>query len=308
VGFFDYVWRVFIQKHDVMNVGVFGSRHQEGKSELIRRVFEKLRSHEAGIYIDSRFYTYLTGKLCYDPPVAGLLTEGNPPDLDIALSLGGDGTFLRTVARVHAHSIPILGINTGHLGFLADIGPEEVEDTLDEVFEGCYRMEDRTLLQLGESPAGPNYALNEVAILKRDTSSMITIHTRLDGEYLTSYRADGLVVATPTGSTAYSMSVNGPIIVPRSNSIVLSPVAPHSLNVRPLVVPDTTVVTLHVESRSATFLIAMDGRSEVFRTGTDLRIAKATRTARIIKRYNHTFYKTLRGKLMWGTDVRESSV
>ncbi|MDY6255642.1 MAG: NAD kinase, partial [Bacteroidales bacterium] len=151
---------------------------------------------------------------------------------------------------------------------------------------------------------GYNYALNEVAVLKRDTSSMITIHTSLNGEYLTSYQADGLVIATPTGSTAYSMSVNGPIILPQDNSIVLSPVAPHSLNVRPLVIPNDFEITLGVESRNRTFLISLDGRSEIFPAGIQLKVSKADYTTKVIKRYNHTFYETLREKLMWGADVR----
>ena len=143
-----------------------------------------------------------------------------------------------------------------------------------------------------------------MAVLKRDTSSMITIHTSLNGEYLTSYQADGLVIATPTGSTAYSMSVNGPIILPQDNSIVLSPVAPHSLNVRPLVIPNDFEITLGVESRNRTFLISLDGRSEIFPAGIQLKVSKADYTTKVIKRYNHTFYETLREKLMWGADVR----
>ena len=146
--------------------------------------------------------------------------------------------------------------------------------------------------------------MNEVAVLKRDTSSMITIHTSLNGEYLTSYQADGLVIATPTGSTAYSMSVNGPIILPQDNSIVLSPVAPHSLNVRPLVIPNDFEITLGVESRNRTFLISLDGRSEIFPAGIQLKVSNADYTTKVIKRYNHTFYETLREKLMWGADVR----
>ena len=151
---------------------------------------------------------------------------------------------------------------------------------------------------------GYNYALNEVAVLKRDTSSMITIHTFLNDEYLTSYQADGLLVATPTGSTGYSMSVNGPIILPQSHNLVLSPVAPHSLNVRPLVIPDAMTITLKVESRNKYFLISLDGRSEIFPVGIQLRISKADYTAKVVKRYGHTFYQTLREKLMWGADAR----
>lgn len=291
-----------------MKVGVFGSEYQQEKQNIIKRLFEKLRSQEAEVYVDADFYTFLTDAFDFQPPVAGLLVNDDMCDLDIALSVGGDGTFLRTAARVNRQNIPILGINTGRLGFLADVSSNEIEDTLDEIFKNYYRVEERTLLRLHteeKAYRGYNYALNEIAILKRDTSSMITIHTSLNDDYLTSYQADGLVIATPTGSTAYSMSVNGPIIVPQSQSIVLSPVAPHSLNVRPLVIPDSDIITLAVESRSKSFLIALDGRSEIFPSGIRLRVSKADYTTQVIKRYNHTFYQTLREKLMWGADGRK---
>ena len=289
-----------------MKVGIFGSQYQQEKQSIIRRVFSKLTSLEAKIYVDTLFHDYLLDAFGFEPPINGLLT-GDIFDLDVAISLGGDGTFLRTAARVNRQNIPILGINTGRLGFLADVGSTDVEDTLEELFQHYYIVEERILLRLEtESRAykGYNYALNEVAVLKRDTSSMITIHTSLNGEYLTSYQADGLVIATPTGSTAYSMSVNGPIILPQDNSIVLSPVAPHSLNVRPLVIPNDFEITLGVESRNRTFLISLDGRSEIFPAGIQLKVSKADYTTKVIKRYNHTFYETLREKLMWGADVR----
>ena len=289
-----------------MKVGIFGSQYQQEKQSIIRRVFSKLTSLEAEIYVDTLFHDYLLDAFGFEPPINGLLT-GDIFDLDVAISLGGDGTFLRTAARVNRQNIPILGINTGRLGFLADVGSTDVEDTLEELFKHYYKVEERILLRLEtESRAykGYNYALNEVAVLKRDTSSMITIHTSLNGEYLTSYQADGLVIATPTGSTAYSMSVNGPIILPQDNSIVLSPVAPHSLNVRPLVIPNDFEITLGVESRNRTFLISLDGRSEIFPAGIQLKVSKADYTTKVTKRYDHSFYETLQKKLMWGADVR----
>lgn len=290
----------------MMNIGVFGSKYQLEKQTVIRRVFAKLEALEARVYVDSSFYKYLGESLNYSPPIAGLL-DASPEPIDMALSIGGDGTFLRTAASIGRKGTPILGINTGRLGFLADVSSLELEETLEEICKNQYRIEERTLLYLKTEERqykGYNYALNEVAVLKRDTSSMITIHTSLDGEYLTSYQADGLVIATPTGSTAYSMSVNGPIIVPQNNSMVLSPVAPHSLNVRPLVIPNTCQIDLHVESRNKTFLVSLDGRSEVFPAGIRLKIGKADYTTKVAKRYTHTFYQTLREKLMWGADLR----
>ncbi len=291
-----------------MRVGVFGSAHQIEKQNQIKRLFETLEAFDSEVYVDSHFYSFLVDVLDYKPAVAGILERDDENLLDVALSVGGDGTFLRTAARVSKKGVPILGINTGRLGFLADVNNMDIEQTLEEVFKNYYRIEERTLLRLYTEHHvfhGYNYALNEIAVLKRDTSSMITIHTSLNDEYLTSYQADGLVIATPTGSTAYSMSVNGPIMLPQCNSIVLSPVAPHSLNVRPLVIPDDYEITLTVESRSKNFLISLDGRSEVFAAGTQLSIRKADFTAKVIKRYNHTFYQTLREKLMWGADARE---
>lgn len=289
-----------------MKIGVFGSEYQEDKLIVIKRLFEKLNELEFQVYIDSRFNDFLLDGLNYKPQVDGIFS-GDDFDFDVAFSVGGDGTFLRTAARVNRQNIPILGINTGRLGFLADIAANELDDVLVDLFKGYYRIEERTLLKLHtehHSYKDYNYALNEIAILKRDTSSMITIHTKLNEEYLTSYQADGLVIATPTGSTAYSMSVNGPIMLPQCANLVLSPVAPHSLNVRPLVIPDSYKITLDVESRSDYFLIALDGRSEVFPAGIQLTILRADYTTKVIKRYRQTFYQTLRDKLMWGADAR----
>lgn len=289
-----------------MKIGIFGSDYHIEKQNLIKRLFEKLTLKEAEIYVDQSYYAFLTETLQYEPSIKGLIS-GDCFDLDIALSVGGDGTFLRTAARINKQDIPILGVNTGRLGFLADVGNNELEETLEEIFKNYYRVEERTQLRLHTQERlfhGYNYALNEIAILKRDTSSMLTIHTSIDENYLTSYLADGLIIATPTGSTAYSLSVNGPIIVPQSNSLVLNPIAPHSLNVRPLVISDNSVISLAVESRKDLFLVALDGRSEAFPAGTMLTISKADYTTKVIKRHKQTFYQTLREKLMWGADTR----
>lgn len=289
-----------------MKTGVFGSVHQTGRLPLLKRMFGKLEEVGAAVSIDRDFYDFLAGKLDYRPQVAGFL-DGDTFDSDLVISVGGDGTFLRTAARVGRQGIPILGINTGRLGFLADVGEGELEATLDEVFSGRYQIEDRSLLHLQTNNRlfkGYNYALNEIAVSKRDTSSMMSIHAYINDEYLATYLSDGLIIATPTGSTAYSMSVGGPILVPQSNSLVISPVAPHSLTIRPLVVPDNSLIRLTVESRSRFFLVSLDGRSEVFPTDEALTITKAAYTTKVIKRHNHTFYETLREKLMWGMDAR----
>ena len=290
-----------------MKIGVFGSTFQTDKRIQIKRLFDKLEQLEASIYIEAQFCSFINEVLDLTPQIAGELLQDDF-DLDVALSVGGDGTFLRTAMHIGKKNIPILGINTGRLGFLADISTTEIEDTLEEIFKNYYHIEERTVLKLTTENNrfnGYYYALNEVAILKRDTASMITIHTSLNQDYLTSYQADGLVISTPTGSTAYSMSVNGPIMLPHVNSLTLSPVAPHSLNVRPLVIPDDLEISLTVESRTSSFLISLDGRSEMFSSGTQFMVSKADFNVRVIKRYGHTFYKTLREKLMWGADVRK---
>ncbi|MGL4328316.1 MAG: NAD kinase [Tannerellaceae bacterium] len=289
-----------------MIVGVFGSEYQVEKESQIRRIFSKLEELEATVYVDALFANFIEDAFDFRPTISGLITDVLP-QVDVVLSVGGDGTFLRTATRIGKLGIPILGINTGRLGFLADVSSYEIEDTLDELFKNYYKIEERTLLKVESQDhaiSGYHYALNEVAILKRDSSSMITIRTFLNDDYLTDYQADGLVIATPTGSTAYSMSVNGPIILPQANTFVLSPVAPHSLNVRPLVIPDTYKITMDVESRSDHFLVALDGRSTVIRAGVEIKVSKAPFTTKVIKRYNHTFYMTLREKLMWGADNR----
>jgi NAD+ kinase len=252
------------------------------------------------------FYQFLTKEQKMDIHVAGVF-EGSDFEADIVLSMGGDGTFLKAASHVGHKNIPILGINTGRLGFLADVSPEEMEETFEDIYKGNYKIEDRSVLQVfskGQPLKGYPCGLNEIAILKRDSSSMITIHTSINGAYLTTYQADGLVIATPTGSTAYSLSIGGPVIVPHSQTIAITPVAPHSLNVRPIVINDDWEITLDVESRSHNFLIAIDGRSETCREGTRLTIRKADYKIKVIKRPNHVFFHTLRDKMMWGADGR----
>jgi len=290
-----------------MKIGLFGNDIQTENRKCIQALFDKLQALKTEIFVERRFYNYLTKHSGYTPAITGLIESGQLA-LDLAVSLGGDGTFLRTAAWVGRQSIPILGINLGRLGFLADINTDDIEVTLDEFFRREYTVEERSLLELESNPPVRdtcNYALNEIAVLKRDTSSMITIHTSLNEEYLTNYLGDGLLVATPTGSTAYSMSVNGPIIVPRAKNFVLSPVAPHSLNVRPLVIPEDYCIQLKVESRKNNFLVALDGRSEIYPSGSEFLIRKADFTIKLVKRYPQSFYETLRKKLLWGADTRE---
>ena len=285
---------------------LFGNIYQAKKSAHVLRLLSILGKHQAEVYIHKDFYLYLTKDQKMDIQVSGVF-EGDDFEADMVLSMGGDGTFLKAASYVGKKNIPILGINTGRLGFLADISPEEMEETFEDIYRGNYKVEDRSVLQVfseNQFLKGYPCGLNEIAILKRDSSSMITIHTSINGAYLTTYQADGLVIATPTGSTAYSLSIGGPIIVPHSKTIAITPVAPHSLNVRPIVVNDDCEITLDVESRSHNFLVAIDGRSETCREGTRLTIRKADYHIKIVKRPNHVFFHTLRNKMMWGADGR----
>ena len=289
-----------------MRFALFGNTYQAKKSLHAEQLFSLLERHRAELCICREFHDFLTRDVRLPLPRLELFDDDRF-QADMVISLGGDGTFLKAASRVGDKGIPILGINTGRLGFLADISPEEMEDTFDELYDHRYRIEERSVLQLRCNDPRlmrEPYALNEIAVLKRDSSSMITIRASVGGMPLATYQADGLIVATPTGSTAYSLSVGGPIIAPDSKTIALTPVAPHSLNIRPIVICDDREITLDVESRSHNFLVAIDGRSESCRETTRLTIAKAAHTVKVVKRVNHRFFDTLRNKMMWGADVR----
>ena len=248
-----------------MKIAIFGSKHQD--KTQIEKLFGILIENNAEIYIQEKFGEYLKSELGLDYNIAGTICDKDF-DVDIAVSIGGDGTFLRTASFIEKKNIPILGVNAGRLGFLADVGEKEIENTFADILSGNYRIEERTQLRLSTEHKNFedfNYALNEIAVLKQDTASMITVHAYINDEYLTAYEADGLIVSTPTGSTAYSLSV---------------------------------------ESRNGSFLVSLDGRSDIMTSGTRLTIKKAEFTLKVAKRIGHTFYGTLRDKLMWGADPR----
>lgn len=240
--------------------------------------------------------------------VSSLIEPGELTNVDLVISMGGDGTFLKAACMVGEREIPILGINKGRLGFLADVLPSEIEDVLEHVLRRDYMIENHTVIKLeadGECVDCCPFALNDIAVLKRDTASMISIKAYVNGEFLVNYQADGLIIATPTGSTAYSLSNGGPIIVPQSGSLCITPVAPHSLNIRPIVINDTSVIELEVCSRSHNFLVAIDGRSMKLTEGTRLTIRKADYMVKLVKLKNQRYFSTLHRKLMWGADSRQ---
>ena len=288
-----------------MKVAIY-SRGIEPEQEVqLQQLADELSSHHIEYYLS---YTLA--------PSAEQLTEKNnhffaPDDLDetfdFVISLGGDGTMLDSVALVHDKNIPILGINFGRLGFLAGIGNHELTVAVDALINGTYVIDKRTLIHLdADIPLFGNcpFALNDFAVHKRDISPMIKIHTYLNGEFLNTYWADGLIIATPTGSTGYNMSCNGPIVFPESSSFVITPVAPHNLNIRPIVVPDASIISFEVESRSSDFICTLDSRREIVGNSIQLAIKKENFTASLVRLNENSFLSTLRNKLTWGLDKR----
>ena len=289
-----------------LRFAIFGNTYQAHKSASVPKILSFLYEKGADIYVDKEFYDFLTVEQHLEVNATQVF-EGDNFDADFVVSMGGDGTFLMAAARVADKRIPILGVNMGRLGFLADVRPDEIEQCLSALYADSYSVEEREVLQIsvdGKPLEGGCCALNDIAILKRDNASMISIRTNINGEYLTTFQADGLIVSTPTGSTAYSLSNGGPIIAPGTNVFLLTAVAPHSLNARPIVIPDNSEIELKVESRSHNFLVAVDGRSETCNEGTTLKLRKAPYSVRIIKRMGKNYFPTLRDKMMWGADIR----
>lgn len=289
-------------------IALFGNVFQAKKSLAVQKLFAVANQLGFDIAIEQGFYTFLREGMQIDIPDCDIIT-GNDFTADFAICMGGDGTFLDVASRVGYKEIPILGINTGRLGFLANFSPNDIESILTNISNGKYNIERHSVVRMtcDEMPLeGYPFALNEIAILKHDISAMISIHTSIDGEYLTTYQADGLIIGTPTGSTAYSLSVGGPIIVPQLDTISLTPVAPHSLNMRPIVISDKSTIDLCVESRSGNFLVSFDGRSQGYPDHIHLHIIKAPYCVKVITRQVNSFYSTLRTKMMWGADARKN--
>ena len=295
-----------MMEHRKMKFALFGNVYQSKKSAAIQQVLSTLADFGAEVFIDQEYYDFLCSNQ-HVVPNAVKVFSGDDFDADFVISMGGDGTFLKAASRVREKQIPILGVNMGRLGFLADVCPEDIERCVDALHKDDFSIESRALIEVstdGEPLEGFNCALNDVAILKRDTASMISIRASINGQYLNTYQADGLVISTPTGSTAYSLSNGGPIIVPGTKVFSMTAVAPHSLNVRPIVLADSSVIELDVESRSHSFLVAIDGRSEKCKEGTKLTLRRASYDIHVVKRPDHRYFNALREKMMWGADSR----
>lgn len=289
-----------------LRFAIFGNTYQPKKSVSILKILACLSERKAEVYMESNFYDFLVHQQHINVSATKVF-EGADFEADFVISMGGDGTFLRAASMVGDKQIPILGVNMGRLGFLADISASEIEHIIQAVYEGDYSIETRAAIAVetdGSALKGYHCALNDVAVLKRDNASMISIRATVNGDYLTTYQADGLVISTPTGSTAYSLSVGGPIIVPGTCVFSMTAVAPHSLNIRPIVIPDNAEICLTVESRSHNFLVALDGRSENCCEGTRLTLRKAPYLVKVVKRAGQRYFHTLRDKMMWGADQR----
>ena len=290
-----------------MKFAIFGNIHQSKKSESIDSLFDTIKSYGDSYAIDRPFYDFLRESRNLELADTEII-EGEEFTADMAISFGGDGTLLRTASRVGNKQIPILGINAGRLGFLTSTANNDIEHVIQRVHNGEFYIEERSLIEATASNGEINsypVALNEIAIMKHASSSMITLEATLNGKEKIIYQADGLIVAAPSGSTGYSLSVGGPIIAPEANVIVLTPIAPHSLTVRPIVLSDSTTIEIKVNSRSHNYLIAIDGRNESCDEATLITVRKAAYKQLIVRRREHSFIQNLREKLMWGADQRE---
>lgn len=293
-----------------MKFAIYGQYYQNDTRPIIRDIFVFLNKKEVELVIETEFL-----KILYQE---GILkkeykTFSTPADLDssfdMMLSIGGDGSILRAVTFVRQTGIPILGVNAGRLGFLAKVQKENIEDFMQLVLNKNYTISKRTLLSIDSKPKNNslkdlNFALNEISISRKDTTSMITLETYLNGEYLTSYWADGLIISTPTGSTGYSLSCGGPVLTPDVKSLVITPIAPHNLNARPLVIPDKTEIKIKVSGREANYLVSLDSRIATLSNNTILTIKKTPFKINMVEIEHETFLKTLRNKLLWGEDKR----
>jgi len=290
-----------------MQIAIHGKSFAKEARPFVQAMFDTLAKEEAEVQISADFYQFLKEFGINPHTDHTYLPNANTFEADFIFSIGGDGTLLESVMQANAQEIPILGVNTGRLGFLATVSPGMIQSSLQEIFESQFQIEDRSLVHLASDVdlfGGYNFALNDFVIAKTDTSSMITVHAYLNGEYLNSYWADGLIVSTPTGSTGYSLSCGGPVILPTNSVFVVAPISPHNLSVRPIIIPDSSELSFRVESRSNNFLVSLDSRFRIVEGSTKLTVRKEKFVAKLIKMKQDSFLNTLRTKLHWGLDAR----
>ena len=291
-----------------MTIAIFGNPYPEHFTKYIQHLVKKLENEHIKIIVEEEFNTFLKNNIRFTTKIETFnCHESLNENADFLFSIGGDGTLLKAVTFVRDSNIPIMGVNTGRLGFISSISAGQIDDAINDILKNNYKLSERALLELHTKNhlfKEKNFALNEVAISKKDTSSMIKIDSYVDDIFLNTYWADGLVVSTPTGSTGYSLSCGGPIIMPGTNNIIITPNAPHNLNVRPIVINDRSTIKLKVEDRDQLALVSLDSRSRAFDSDTELIIKKADFKIRLIQPQNNSFASTIRNKLMWGLDKR----
>lgn len=290
-----------------MKLAIYGISFDKKVFDQVRGLFDYLEGTEIDVSINEPFLEFLHSNCITEINLDTYSSPEDIHDVDFFMSIGGDGTLLETITYIGNKQTPIIAINAGRLGFLADITIDKSIEAIDAILHNNYSIDTRNLIALETEDdlfGTQNYALNEFAIQKRDNSSMIVVHTYLDGEFLNSYWADGLLISTPTGSTGYNLSCGGPLVMPQTNNFIISPVNPHNLNVRPMIVPDNCELTFKIEGRSRKFLISLDSRSKSIYAKTELKIKKAPFNVKLVSLVGDHFFKTLRNKLNWGMDKR----
>ena len=290
-----------------MKIALFGTTFNEAKAVYVQHLINKLEQENVDLIIESQFSELLSDIKFKNEYSTFDTPQELKENADIILSIGGDGTLLATITLVRDSGIPILGINTGTLGFISSVSTDQIEYAINHLLKGDYTIKNRTLLQLNSENnlfGDTNFALNEVTVLKKDTSSMIRVHAYLDDEFINTYWADGLIISSPTGSTGYSLSCGGPIVLPGTNNFIITPIAPHNLNVRPIIVSDKSKITRKVSEKDELALVALDSRSRAIGPGLELTIKKAQYKVKLIQFEKQSFISTIREKLMWGKDKR----
>ncbi len=291
-----------------MKIALYGKTFSEDFRPYISELLGKLAAHRTELSVFGPFHAFIGHDNMDRYAVSHIFTgeDDFQADCELMVSIGGDGTFLESLPIVIRHDIPVVGINSGRLGFLSYISRNDINQAFDSILDRRFDIEYRSLICVASPDSlfvGLNFALNDITVHKSD-SSLITVDASIDGEFLTTYWTDGLIISTPTGSTAYALSVGGPVVAPGSGNLIIAPIASHNLSVRPLIVPDTSRINLRVNSRNDKFFITADNRTELLPTGIPLAIGKASSRLKMIRLHGTSFYATLRNKLMWGVDKR----
>ncbi|SDL96730.1 NAD+ kinase [Daejeonella rubra] len=292
-----------------MKIAIYGRQFNNTVLPHVQQIFNILAEHNIETLVHDKYNHFISGKIFFPKKfqIYRNYQDLISSDVDVMISLGGDGTLLDTVTLIRDSNIPVIGINFGRLGFLASINKDDISSAINSLINKEFSLDKRVQLCIESELnlfGNENFALNDVTIHKRDTSAMMIVHAYLNGDFLNSYWADGLIVATPTGSTAYSLSCGGPIMFPGSGNMVVTPISPHNLNVRPIVLSDTNILSFEIEGRSSKYLLTCDSRTEVIDTSIKVRVKKADFGINLIRLNNENYLSTLRNKLLWGIDTR----